>query len=201
VADDLDGPLSDLSDSIAERIKELRHRGGWPTAKAFAERCAEVGAPHLTAPVLMNIESGRRKDGRRTRLITADELVALAVALRVTVVDLLVPDAADDDEPYSVTPEVRTTAGQARRWIGGHAFLVEPEDAGELMDAIRGLPKKRAALLNSAWWTPDRQIEQQRRQNIAYRESGGYQSDDPDDVLRHTDPVAWLAKRENEGAS
>lgn len=159
--------MSDLSDSIAERMKELRKRGGWPTAKAFAERCAEVGAPHLTAPVLMNIESGRRKDGRRTRLITADELVALAAALGVTPVDLLVPDGDDGSEPYSVTPEVRTTAEQARRWIGGRAFLVEPESETELWKAMERLPSRRAAILYHSWWAKQGRQGDPRQREIA----------------------------------
>jgi transcriptional regulator with XRE-family HTH domain len=77
------------SDRVAERVRDLRRRGGWFSIKAFAARCAEVGPPYLTAAALMNLESGRCKDGRRTRAITVDELVVLARALGVSPTDLL----------------------------------------------------------------------------------------------------------------
>lgn len=75
----LPGTGKTISDAIAANIRKARHRRGWNTA-ALAARCAEVGAGWLTDGVLRNIEHGRPRDGKRTRDITADEVVALAYA-------------------------------------------------------------------------------------------------------------------------
>jgi transcriptional regulator with XRE-family HTH domain len=79
------------SDGVAARARQLRQRRGWSAAR-LAERCAEVGAPQLTASVIANIESGRRdKQGRRRRHVTVEELVALATALQTSPLVLLGP--------------------------------------------------------------------------------------------------------------
>jgi hypothetical protein len=189
-------PPTHASDVVAERVNDLRKRGGWTTAKAFAERCAEVGAPYLTAPALMNIESGRRKDGHRTRTLTVDELLALAVALRVNPVDLLVP-ADSNEDPYPVTSTETATVARVRDWIGGQGFLVEPQNAAELADSLRTLPSERAAALNGTWWTRERQMEHTRANNRAFPP---VLPDDPDERQRKTDPLAWLAAREARAA-
>jgi transcriptional regulator with XRE-family HTH domain len=77
------------SDVVARRVREVRKRLGW-SAERLAAECVQVGAPHLTASVLANIESGRRdQQGRRRRDVTVDELLQLAAALRVETRDLL----------------------------------------------------------------------------------------------------------------
>lgn len=76
-----------LSDIIGARIRGAR----WErklNRDQLAERCAERGC-HLSAAVLLNIESGRVTGGRKRREITIDELAVLAAALGVTVDDLL----------------------------------------------------------------------------------------------------------------
>ncbi len=159
--DDKITPLTGASDIVAKRVKELRKRGGWSTTKAFADRCAEVGAPYLTHPVLMNIESGRRKDGHRTRTITVDELLALALALRVNPADLLLP-VDSDAAPYPVTLTETATVGRVREWVNGDDFLVRPRNPVELVEALAPLPKERAARLYEKWHTWD--FDQQRRE-------------------------------------
>lgn len=69
-----------MSDVVAANIREARKRRGWKPAD-LAARCAEVGAEFLTENVIENIESGRRRNGVRTREISVDELVAIAYAL------------------------------------------------------------------------------------------------------------------------
>lgn len=76
------------SDQIVRRIRALRKARDWTAAK-LAERCAEAGAPHITAAVIANIETGRRKNGRRTRPLTIDELLDIARALSVAPADLI----------------------------------------------------------------------------------------------------------------
>lgn len=71
-----------LSDEVAERINSRRRALGWNRGR-LAEECTKLGAPELTVDALTNIESGRRQDGVRRRLITIDELVVIAEALSV----------------------------------------------------------------------------------------------------------------------
>lgn len=150
------------SDHLAETLKKVRRQRSWST-KALAERCAELGAPQITASVLMNIESGRKgNDGRRRRSVTVEELLALASALEVPPVDLLVPEDLADDGAYSITPELTVRASVARDWISGQGFLKTPETTAELAEAIRWMPQTRAGKVVRAWFTPERQREQLR---------------------------------------
>jgi hypothetical protein len=89
----------------------------------LAVRCAEVGAPHLTAQALYKLEGQRESEKRRPRPVTVDELLALALALNVAPVHLLVPPD-DSEAPYQVTSAV-TAASRfvARGWIRGIAPL------------------------------------------------------------------------------
>ena len=73
-----------VSDTGWENVRRFRKRNGWSVTD-LAERCIEIGegAERLTAPIIENIEHGRRRGGERTRNITVDELMALAYALAV----------------------------------------------------------------------------------------------------------------------
>jgi transcriptional regulator with XRE-family HTH domain len=105
-----------ISDRVAERIKEMRKARGL-TTRTLAERCAQLGAPQISAPVLMNIESGRRDpDGRRRRDISVDEWAVIAYALGVSPLVLLLPG---DDGPYALTPQLSTTARAVYDWLVG----------------------------------------------------------------------------------
>lgn len=72
------------SDTVGANVRLIRKKRGWSVAE-LARRCAELGggAEKLTAPIIENIEHGRRRDGERTRGITVDELIFLADALCV----------------------------------------------------------------------------------------------------------------------
>lgn len=81
------------SEVVAARIKELRKGRGW-TAQQLANRCEEVGAAQVSPAVIANIETGRLRDGQRTRMLTVEELLLFALALDVPPLALLLPDAA-----------------------------------------------------------------------------------------------------------
>ena len=83
-----DGGGRTVSDVVADNVRGARRRRGWSTG-ALADRCAEIGAEGLSDSVIRNIEHGRPRDGRRTRFVTVDELVALALALAVPPADLM----------------------------------------------------------------------------------------------------------------
>src|SRR5829696_2982777 len=81
------------SDIAARRVRELREERGWSAAR-LAERCAELGAPQITASVIANIETGRRdSQGRRRRRMTVDEAVFFCSALETKFESLTNPDS------------------------------------------------------------------------------------------------------------
>jgi len=84
----------EISDRLGDRLKDWRTRSGL-TQEQLAEAARAAGADEsVSATVVSSMESGRPKDGQRTRLFTLDELPALAAALKVTPLELLGEDAA-----------------------------------------------------------------------------------------------------------
>ncbi len=105
------------SDLIGERIKQIRDRRGM-TAKQLAARCKEIGAPEITAPVIANIETGRRgPDGKRRRDVTVDEVLILAYALEVPPILLLLPRGGT--EKLQITPDAGMDLMTAAAWAAG----------------------------------------------------------------------------------
>jgi transcriptional regulator with XRE-family HTH domain len=105
------------SDVIGARIKEVRRRLDW-TAERLAEECRRVGATDMTAAVIANIETGRRRaDGRRRREVTVEELVLFAKVLSTAPVHLMVPVT---ESTYQLTPDgAGVRASRARGWVRG----------------------------------------------------------------------------------
>jgi transcriptional regulator with XRE-family HTH domain len=125
-----------VSDVVAERIREVRKRRQWQPAD-LAARCAAMGAPYLTEDVIENIESGRRKAGKRRRAVTVDELLAFAAALNVAPVHLLVPP--DDFEvPYQVTAGITDGCSSVRAWIRGITSLGDSDPRQFYTEVPRG---------------------------------------------------------------
>lgn len=145
-----------VSEAVGRLIHRRRKDELQISVEDLAERCREAGAPQLTVNALYVIESGRREKetGRRRRLITADELLALAVALRLNPVDLLVPPDLGDEDEYRLTPTMTTTAKKARDWIGGRGHLdVEPgDDLLRLATIIALLPDVRVEAIHGTDW-------------------------------------------------
>jgi transcriptional regulator with XRE-family HTH domain len=111
-----------VSDRVGAAVKDVRTRHGW-RREDLAAKCAALGAPHLTAPLIYDIESGRRnKDtGKRRRQVSADDVMVLALALDVAPVHLMVP--LDDDEQVALTETISERAQLVRSWVRGpHAF-------------------------------------------------------------------------------
>jgi transcriptional regulator with XRE-family HTH domain len=115
-----------ISDRVAERIKEVRKARAL-TTRTLAERCTRLGAPQISAAVLMNIESGRRDpEGRRRRDISVDEWAVIGYALGVSPLVLLLPG---DDEPFALTPQLATTARVVYDWLVGERMPPLPTGA------------------------------------------------------------------------
>ena len=105
------------SDLAGQRIREIRQRRGW-TARELADECAKVGASHITATVITNLETRRRL----TRQITLDELLVLAHVLQVPPLLLFVP--LDDAEVLEVAPGVELGALDAAAWVADDDVLL-----------------------------------------------------------------------------
>jgi transcriptional regulator with XRE-family HTH domain len=151
------------SEIIATQVRKRRRQLDL-NRQQLADKCAQVGAPNITAAALTNIETGRPdKEGNRRRDVTAEELLALAAALDMHPIDLLVPADADDSDPYAVTREVLTSVGTAREWISGFAFLSDPQTPRDFALAIHPMSAGRAQAASRAWFTPERQREWNKR--------------------------------------
>jgi hypothetical protein len=147
--------LIGISEEVGRRVLRRRKDELHISIEELAERCEAAGAPQLTVNALYVIEGGRRDraTGRRRRLVTVDEAVALAVALQLHPVDLLVPPELDDDEPYQLTPRVTTSAANARDWIAGRDLLQPPpRDVREIAKLIAAMPERRAAAIFGGDW-------------------------------------------------
>jgi transcriptional regulator with XRE-family HTH domain len=105
-----------VSDVVAARVRVVRGKRKLTVAE-LAARCAELGAPELTAQALYKLEQ-RRPGKLRPRPVTVDELLTLAVALNVAPVHLLVP-VDDPDAAYPVIGGVLARRFGVRAWIRG----------------------------------------------------------------------------------
>jgi hypothetical protein len=118
----------------------------------LAKRCAEIGAPEITRAVIANIETGRRKDGKRRREVTVDETLTLAYALDVPPALLIAPLNGSDE--LAITPDVGMDSMTAAAWLTAH-------DAAAAIDRLMraaGKSQWRQSsrpfnLLYSAWLT------------------------------------------------
>jgi transcriptional regulator with XRE-family HTH domain len=94
----------EISDAVGRNIRALR-KANRLSVSDLAARLARLGGKgeRLTAPIIENIEHGRRRNGERTRDVTVDELVVLAQALR-TSIDMLLPDLGNGGIPEDPVP-------------------------------------------------------------------------------------------------
>ncbi|WP_369184127.1 helix-turn-helix domain-containing protein [Streptomyces sp. Y1] len=135
-------PTLSVSDAVALRVKEARNRRGW-TMKQLAAACHDVGATKLTAPVLANIETGRRDaNGVRRRELSIDEVVALAVALDISPMHLLgLPEEAEPGTTVLLTPEVSVSDGELlMEWFCGQKALPQSDSRQFYSTAIQRRP-------------------------------------------------------------
>jgi transcriptional regulator with XRE-family HTH domain len=128
------------SDHTASRIREVRRRRNM-TVRDLAARCAELGVPRVTGPVIENIENGRRDDaGRRRRNVTVDELMVIALALNVPPLYLVIPPG-DPDALYRITPAEAETRRYVAAWAAGEGpILPRMPKAGEVREYYAELP-------------------------------------------------------------
>ncbi|HEY6793503.1 MAG TPA: helix-turn-helix transcriptional regulator [Kineosporiaceae bacterium] len=117
-----------VTDVVVGQLRAVRRRRGLSAAE-LAARCAQLGAPEVTANVVANIESGRRQ-------LNVDQLAILALALDVAPTHLLATNppgtpsgtTREDERAVQVSDDV--TAGPAawQAWLSGRAPLPEQDE-------------------------------------------------------------------------
>lgn len=85
------------------------------SAQQLAERCAGLGMPEITRPVLVKLEHGRRE------AVSTAELAVLAAALDTAPILLLYPVGNAGSAEY--LPGKTATPWDAARWWADEAFL------------------------------------------------------------------------------
>ena len=104
-------------DLVGYRVAELRRRRDL-TAEQMAERCAALGASHITRSFVANLESRRRG-------LSVDDLLVLALALDVPPTELLAV-TPERGEVLALTTTIHVTSAETlRSWLVGEAALPE----------------------------------------------------------------------------
>ena len=99
---------------IGRRIAQ-RRAGLQMSAQQLADRCAELGIPEITRPVLVKLEHGRRE------AVSTAELAVLAAALDTAPILLLYPVGSAGFTEY--LPGRTAAPWDAARWWADEAFL------------------------------------------------------------------------------
>lgn len=130
--------------TVAQQVRRFRKERGW-SVRQLADECARVGATRLTQSSLANIERGLAQGAtRKSREVTADELVALALALRVSPLSLLLPVDKEPDATFALTKSVTARRDDAWRW--GRAEAALPDEPWDPVDPARAEEFERLSL-------------------------------------------------------
>ena len=105
--------------TVAGNLARLRGQRGLSTYR-LSELLADLGRP-IAPSAISRIESGHRK-------LDVDDLIAFAVALRVSPTGLLLPPTSEATDTVSITAAGDYAADTAWSWLLGIAPLSLPED-------------------------------------------------------------------------
>ncbi|WP_406306272.1 helix-turn-helix transcriptional regulator [Streptomyces sp. NBC_00885] len=116
--------------AVAANVKRLRTARGM-SLRALSEALSEVGRG-LSQDAINKIENGAKPDAKQVRRVDVDDLVALAVALRVNPSALLLPLTDDPAETIEVTGVGSVLADRAWDWVDGELPIekIKPGDPG-----------------------------------------------------------------------
>jgi len=103
---------------LADQLPQIRGRLDDMSAQQLADRVQQLGGK-LDRAAISKIES-------RTRNVSLDEAVLLAVALEVAPVHLFLP--RDDGSAVALAPLVEVPATQAREWLRGTEQLPQGDE-------------------------------------------------------------------------
>ncbi|MEU1956132.1 helix-turn-helix domain-containing protein [Nocardia rhamnosiphila] len=107
-------PLGATGRTVAKNVERLRKKQGLQYTE-LAARLEEIGRPIPTLG-LRHIEASRRR-------VDADDLVALAVALRTTPNALLLPPTDDPQHLVEITGSPNETGASVWKWANGERPL------------------------------------------------------------------------------
>lgn len=114
------GPMGMI---VASNVARLRNARGLTTVQ-LSKLMADAGRP-ITASSITKLELGQRK-------VDVDDLMVLALVLRVSPTGLLLPPNAEPTNTVDITPDETYTNDVAWNWLLGIAPLNIPEgDDGE----------------------------------------------------------------------
>jgi transcriptional regulator with XRE-family HTH domain len=140
------GPTGETVRSNLQRLREAQNLGYTKLARILEE----IGRP-IPELGLRRIESGDRR-------VDADDLVALAVALGVSPITLLMPEADKKDSPVTITgEELELHASRVWTWLSGEDTLPQAPTQVELMGLFT------RTMFGAYAWPVWVQEEQQRR--------------------------------------
>jgi transcriptional regulator with XRE-family HTH domain len=132
--------------TVSENVKRLMAARGL-TYEGLSRELGKIGRPILATGVLKIVNGARRVD--------VDDLMALAVALRVNPSTLLLPPTTQVDERYDLTGATGIPAHQVWDWADGKAPLVDPDgDESDLDFQLHARPRGRRSMR----YLPDRQV-------------------------------------------
>ncbi|AVH59731.1 MULTISPECIES: helix-turn-helix domain-containing protein [Streptomyces] len=115
MAEEKKNPLGPTGEQVRANIARIRESRGM-TKKQLADRTAELGRP-IPPLGVSRVEAG-------TRRVDVDDLVALAIALRVSPTALLLPWTERPDDVVEVTASGAVQASIAWLWADGHVPMV-----------------------------------------------------------------------------
>lgn len=113
-----------MGGQVVRNVEQLREARGL-SFRGLAERLAALGRPILPS-VLHALSKGDRR-------VDADDLMALAVALKVPPSAILLPRDVARDDMIVLTPTTRQRAWAVWEWADGRTPLPD-EDAGDGFD-------------------------------------------------------------------
>lgn len=110
--------------TVARNVARLRNARGYSTSR-LSKLLEDAGRP-ITASSITKLELGQRK-------VDIDDLMTLAVVLRVSPTALLMPPTANPDDAVDITGEGEISADVAWAWTLGERPLDLPtDDDGEV---------------------------------------------------------------------
>jgi hypothetical protein len=112
-------PLGPVGNYVVENFNDLLNDRGLSYAELSA-LLAKLGRPIPPLGVSRIAKGNRRVD--------VDDLVAIAIALRVNPSALLLPRHGGMDDVIELTPEVKRSLSRAWRWMDGAGPLPASED-------------------------------------------------------------------------
>lgn len=120
-------PLDRTGETVRENIRRIRDEVRGLSQGALSKRLEDLGRP-IPPLGIHRIENGDRR-------VDVDDLMALSVALDVSPITLLTPNATERTAMVSITGVAEPcTAEQLWKWLGGDGPLRGAADGMELLD-------------------------------------------------------------------